>query len=242
MKNRIYGYCRISRKSQNIERQVRNITSAYPDAIIRKEAFTGTKIEGRKEFEKILREVKPGDTIVFDSVSRMSRNSKDGVNLYFELCDKGIELIFLKEGYINTSVYRESLERSIGATGNEIADMYIETTNQVLRLLAKRQIEIAFDQAEKEVTDLRERTKEGIETARRNGKELGRPSGYLIEFKKDGTETKPHQKGKAIKAEIQKKAKDFGGAYTDLDLIKVLQISRGTYYKYKKQLIEELNA
>ena len=40
----VYGYCRISRKTQNIERQVRNIEAAYPNAHIVKEAFTGTKI------------------------------------------------------------------------------------------------------------------------------------------------------------------------------------------------------
>ena len=44
-----YGYCRISRKTQNIERQVRNIIESYPAAHIVKEAYTGTKIEGRKE-------------------------------------------------------------------------------------------------------------------------------------------------------------------------------------------------
>ena len=47
----IYGYCRISQKKQNIERQVRNILSVYPTAIIIREAFTGRKIEGRKEWE-----------------------------------------------------------------------------------------------------------------------------------------------------------------------------------------------
>ena len=51
---KIYGYCRISRKTQSIDRQVRNIRAAYPDAVILQESFTGTKVEGRKEFEKLL--------------------------------------------------------------------------------------------------------------------------------------------------------------------------------------------
>jgi len=66
---RVYGYARISRKEQSIERQIRNIQAEYPDAKIIEEAFTGTKVEGRKEFEKLLKVVKSGDTIVFDSVS-----------------------------------------------------------------------------------------------------------------------------------------------------------------------------
>jgi len=39
----MYGYCRISQKKQSIERQIRNIKEAYPEAVIIEEAFTGTK-------------------------------------------------------------------------------------------------------------------------------------------------------------------------------------------------------
>ena len=41
----IYGYARISRKSQSIERQIRNIKAEYPNAVILQEAFTGRKID-----------------------------------------------------------------------------------------------------------------------------------------------------------------------------------------------------
>ena len=96
----LYGYCRISRKSQNIERQVRNITAAFPAAHIVKEAFTGTKIEGRKELDKLLKVLKAGDTVIFDSASRMSRNEEEAIQLYEELFNKNITLIFLKEPHI----------------------------------------------------------------------------------------------------------------------------------------------
>ena len=49
-----YGYTRISRKTQSIDRQIRNIKAAYPNAVIIQEAYTGTKIAGRKEFEKLM--------------------------------------------------------------------------------------------------------------------------------------------------------------------------------------------
>ncbi|MDY4215647.1 MAG: recombinase family protein, partial [Candidatus Onthovivens sp.] len=103
----IYGYCRISRKSQNIERQIRNIKNKYPDAHIIQEAFTGTKIVGRKELDKLLKIVKPNDTIVFDSASRMSRNYEEAVVLYDELFNNNINLIFLKEPHINSDVYKD---------------------------------------------------------------------------------------------------------------------------------------
>lgn len=75
----VYGYARISRKTQNIQRQVRNILNAFPTAEMYLEAFTGTKFFGRKEFDKILKKVKPKDTIVFDEVSQMSCNAEEGV-------------------------------------------------------------------------------------------------------------------------------------------------------------------
>ena len=56
--NQIYSYCRISKKTQKIERQIKNISKAYPTAIIITEAFTGTKIN-RPEFTKLLKKLSP---------------------------------------------------------------------------------------------------------------------------------------------------------------------------------------
>ena len=61
------------------------------------EVFTGTKVYGRKVFAKLLGVVKEGDTIVFDEISRMSRNEEEGFSLYQELYEKGVNLVFLKE-------------------------------------------------------------------------------------------------------------------------------------------------
>ena len=108
--NKIYGYCRISTPKQNIERQVRNIIKFFPDAMIIQETFTGSKFQGRKELDKLVKSIKSGDTIIFDSVSRMSRNADDGFKLYQELYNNNVELIFLKEPHINTSTYRKTLQ------------------------------------------------------------------------------------------------------------------------------------
>lgn len=221
-----YGYCRISTATQSIERQVRNILSVYPKAKIYKEVYTGTKTMGRKKLEYILKQVKAGDTIIFDSVSRMSRNADDGVQLYMSLYEQGINLVFLKEPHINTDTYRLAVSQSIDKVGNEIADIYIEATNKVLMLLAKKQIELAFEQSEKEVSDLHQRTKEGIETARQNGKQIGQQKGRKLKVKK------------AIEAKeiIRKHSKCFGGTLSDIDCMKLAGVVRNTYYKYKKEL------
>lgn len=178
-----YGYCRVSTQKQNIERQVRNIKNNYDDAVIVQEAYTGTKVEGRKEFNKLLKTVKPGDTIIFDSVSRMSRNAEEGFELYQELFNKGIELIFIKEPHINTETYKKALTNNIKLTGTNV-DFILEGVNKYLLALAKEQIKLAFEQSEKEVKDLQQRTKEGIETARLNGKQIGRQEGTKVTTKK----------------------------------------------------------
>lgn len=115
-----YGYARISTPKQNIDRQVRNILAAHPQAHIIKEVFTGTKFQGRKDLDKLLRTVKPGDTIIFDSVSRMSRNAEEGFLLYQGLFNQGINLVFLKEPHINTDTYKRALQGGIPATGTNV--------------------------------------------------------------------------------------------------------------------------
>lgn len=227
MKSKVYGYCRISTKKQNIERQERNIKATYPGATIIKEEFTGTKIEGRTEFNKLLKRVKQGDTIVFDSVSRMSRNAEEGFKLYQELFNKGIELIFLKEQHINTTTYKKALNNNLEMTGTAV-DSILKGINEYLMTLAEEQIKLAFEQSEKEVKDLQQRTKEGIETARLNGKQIGNEKGTKLTTKKS----------LKAKEDIKKYSKDFNGTLSDVDVIKLIGISRNSYYKYKKEIIE----
>ena len=178
----IYGYCRISTQKQSIERQVRNIKAEHPDAILYQVKFTGTTLD-RPEWRKLRRRLREGDTVIFDSVSRMSRDAAEGFALYKELYDAGVELEFLKEPHISTGVFRDAAQKSIPLTGTDV-DYILEGVNRYLLALAERQIEIAFEQAEKEVSDLRQRTIEGLETARRNGKTLGRPGGRSYVTKK----------------------------------------------------------
>ncbi len=229
MCKKIYGYCRISTAKQNIERQVRNIQAAYPDVVIRKEVFTGTKFQGRKELDKILKVVQAGDTIVFDSVSRMSRNAEEGIQTYMELYEKGIELVFLKESYINTATYKKALQNRIKMTGDKV-DLILQGVNEYLMELAKDQIRIAFEQSEKEVADLHQRTKEGIETARLNGKQIGGVAGKKLTTKKSVE----------MKTKMCKICKDFGGSMNDIEAMDTLKIARNTFYKYKREIAAEL--
>lgn len=220
----VYGYARISTKQQSIERQIRNIKEKYNTAIILTEAYTGTTLN-RPEWNKLYRRIKTGDTIIFDSVSRMSRDAEEGFALYQELYNKGVELIFLKEPHINTSTYKNALQNNLRLTGTNV-DYILEGINKYLMALAKEQIRIAFDQAEKEVKDLHQRTREGIETARLNGKQIGRAEGSRVITKKSVE----------MKERIRKLSRDFDGNMSDKEILELLSISRNTFYKYKREM------
>lgn len=230
-----YGYARISTPKQNIERQVRNILKEYPKAHIVREIYTGTKFQGRKEFDKILNIVKSGDRIIFDSVSRMSRTAEEGFVLYKELYDQDVELVFLKEPHINTATYKQAVDRQIRITmdsGDEAADdlmhSMITALNNYILALSEKQIRLAFEQSEKEVADLHQRTKEGMETARLNGKQIGQKAGAKLTTKKSVVS----------KEQLLKYSRDFNGTLSDMECIRLIGISRGSYYKYKRELRE----
>ena len=251
--SKIFGYCRISTPKQNIERQERNILREYPDAMIVKEIFTGSRFQGRRELDKLIKTVKADDMIIFDSVSRMSRNAEEGFSLYQELYNRGVNLIFLKEPHINTDTYRKTLQdKKISLnlnSGDEAADKLmcsiLNALNDYIMTLAQKQIQLAFVQSQKEVEDLRQRTREGIETARRNGKQIGQKIGNKLKIKKE----------RPVKDLIRKYSKDFGGGNSDFEVIAIinatsyknpdtemderLHISRNTYYKYKREMREK---
>jgi len=151
------------------------------------------------------------------------------------LFEKEINLIFLKESYINTEVYKESVKLTIANIGNEIADIYIKATNEVIRLLAEQQLRKDFEQSEKEMQDLHERTREGIWEAKRNGKQTGRATGTKVVTKKS----------REAKKLMQEYSRDFDGTLNDIDTVvqiraRVGKLSRNSYYKYKRELFEQL--
>lgn len=231
----IYGYTRISTMKQSIQRQIDNIKALYPGAIIISEEYTGTKMN-RPKWNDLYKNVKPGDTIVFDEVSRMSRNAQEGFEVYKALYDKGVNLVFIKEPHINTSVYREKLASQIdriSGTGSKSTDKLLNSIIDALHEytidLAKEQIELAFKTAQNEVDYLHKRTSEGLAVARAKGKQIGRATGTKVETKK----------AKECKQRIFELSKDFKGSNTDIEVMKILGIARNSYYKYKAQLKAE---
>ena len=228
-----FGYCRVSTERQSLARQIENVSKAYPQAIIYSDKWTGSTME-RPNWQKLYKMVKPGDTIVLDSVSRMSRDAESGAALYMELYEKGINLVFLNEPHINTATYSEARKRAVPMTGTAV-DKILAGINEYLKELAAEQIKIAFDQAEKERQDICKRVKDGMKAAQHKAAERGEEKKYgAVPGKKLTT-----KKSVSAKEVIKEHSKEFGGSLDDADCMKLAGCSRNSFYKYKKELKAE---
>ena len=241
MKAKVYGYCRVSTVKQSLKRQVDAIKELYPDAIFITDNTTGRNFD-RSGWTKMMKALKPGETIVFDEVSRMSRDAEEGFEIYQELFKKGINLIFIAEPHINTETYKKAMETGVPLTGTNV-DFILEGVNKYLLSLAKEQIRLAFEKSQSEVDYNRRRTSKSLKEKQKRNKELkvlypddyqnqpdfrqiGQPKGAKLTTKKS-------LKAKEV---ILKRSKDFNGDLSDLEVMKLAGIARGTYYKYKREL------
>lgn len=242
---KVYGYTRVSTMRQSIKRQIANIKAIYPDAKIVTDKYTGRKLD-RPGWVKLYKTVKAGDVIVFDEVSRMSRDAAEGFETYKELFNRGVTLKFIKEPQMDTDIFKAAMEKRIDAikSGNEIYDKcigsIIEAFNQLLMDLAERQIKLAFEQSQKEVDFLSQRTREGLrEVKERNARiEAGDEDGEIKQVGNNKGVKLTTKKSIAAKARIRELSSDFEGTLEDTDVIKLVGVSRNTYYKYKREMRE----
>jgi len=137
------GYARVSTQDQNLDRQLDNLRAAGCERIFN-EKMTGTKSD-RPELRTMLLTLRSGDVLVIDSFSRLSRSTKDLLDLVEKLTGMGVHLVSLKENLDTTT-----------ATGK-----------LMLTMLS------ALSQFERDL--ISERTVDGLKAARARGRCGGRP-------------------------------------------------------------------
>lgn len=137
------GYARVSTQDQSLDRQLDQLKAVSCDKVF-KEKITGTKKE-RPEFERMIDQLRPGDTVIVTELTRLSRSMKDLIEISDMLQGKGIELKSLKEN-IDTRT----------ATGRAMFNM--------MAVIA---------QFERDLVS--QRTHEGLAAARARGRTGGRP-------------------------------------------------------------------
>ena len=150
-----YCYIRKSTDKQLYDRQIDILSEkGYIDKINCQyilETYTGRSLK-RPEFSKLLESLKKGDTIIVESLSRLSRGS------LYATFDVITNLIEKKE--VNITMLKENLYLKAGKNMDAITKL----------ILGFFTIVSAF---ERDINS--ERTKEGLYSARKNGKKLGRP-------------------------------------------------------------------
>jgi len=150
----IYCYIRVSRDTQEFARQIQIFKDrGYYDGsncTYVEEKFTGTKIN-RPVFDELLSKIKEGDTLVVESLSRLSRG---GV---IKTLDLITDLVQVRK--INVIIFKEGFELRAGEQPNS-------TTSLLLGIFS------VLGQFERDL--ISERTKEGLRAVQESGKKLGR--------------------------------------------------------------------
>ncbi|MFJ7738872.1 recombinase family protein [Lysinibacillus sp. NPDC097287] len=139
----IFGYMRVSTVEQNLDRQKEALLEAGCEKIF-EEKVTGTKRE-RPELNKMLEQLREGDTVIIKDLTRLSRSTKDLIELVALFEEKGVNLISLNESWLDTTTPQGKLLFTIFS---------------------------GLSQFERDL--ISERTKEGVKAAKAKGKQIGR--------------------------------------------------------------------
>jgi DNA invertase Pin-like site-specific DNA recombinase len=145
----LVGYARVSTLEQNLDRQLDQLIAYGVDKRnIYQEKVTGTK-KDRPELLKMINELENGDIVVVADITRISRSTKDLLEIIDKIKEKGAGIKSIKDTWLDTSSenpYHEFL----------------------LTVMA------GLSQLERDL--ISQRTKEGLQSARARGRKGGRPS------------------------------------------------------------------
>ena len=154
MKNKIFGYARVSSKEQNVERQLvafKEYGIEERDIYIDKQSGKDFNREQYNTLKHILRE---NDLLVIKSIDRLGRNYEMIVNEWKDIT-KNIkaDIVIVDMPLLDTRKNKDLL-------GTFISDLVLQILGYV---------------AEQERTFIKQRQKEGILVAKNNGVKFGRP-------------------------------------------------------------------
>lgn len=130
------GYARVSTQDQNLDRQLDNLRSAGCERIFN-EKMTGTRSD-RPELRNMLLTLRAGDVLVIDSFSRLSRSTKDLLDLVDRLTSMGVHLVSLKENLDTTTATGKLMLTMLSALSQFERDLIAERTIDGLRAARAR--------------------------------------------------------------------------------------------------------
>lgn len=123
-----YGYARVSTVGQDLQSQIDTLTAEGCE-IIYQEKFTGTKTD-RPEFQKVLAELKEGDTLVVTKLDRLARNTKEGLAVIEELFEKDVRVHVLNVGLLENTSMGQFFLTTLLAVAQMERNMIVERTQE----------------------------------------------------------------------------------------------------------------
>ena len=153
MEGKLYGYVRVSTKEQNLDRQLHAMrVFGVSEARVYQDKLSGKDFE-RPAYRRLLKKLKPGDTLVIKSIDRLGRNYEEILEQWRIITkEKGAAVVVLDMPLLDTRQGRD-------LTGTLIADIVLQLLSYVA-------------QTEREF--IRQRQAEGIAAAKARGEHLGR--------------------------------------------------------------------
>lgn len=178
-----------------------------------REDESGKSFTNRGEWQKLEKLAQPGDSIVFKSLDRFTREAEEGYKKYMELLGRGVELVFLDNPTVSTAYIRQLMG---------VAEKQSLVTRTALEGTIKLLLIVELDRAEQERLTISQRTKDGMAAS---PNKAGRKPGQLDKMTD------------ALKDDI---ARYLTRQMTGTEIMKKHGISRNTMKKYAERIKGEM--
>lgn len=149
----LYGYARVSSKQQKLDRQFLALKKMGAQKIFSDKA-SGKDFE-RKNFQRMMKKIRKGDTVFVESLDRFGRNYHEIIEQWKNIVALGADIVIVDMPVLDT---RKKDEKNL--LGSVITDIVLSLLSYV---------------AESERKMIKERQRQGIICARERGVRFGRP-------------------------------------------------------------------
>ena len=224
-----FAYCSSGCNKPQFDKQIDSINHRYPNAIIIKEPYSRT-VTDRTELKKLMAQLEKDDTLIVNSMDRLSRDPDQLLSYYTDLSEKGVRLIFINQPYMDTDVYMSACKDMMG-------DSSLSENRAIkkgLHQLLASQISRILEKSREDLQDHRSMMKKSHDETGAEEKPVTQVKGKKYESRKS----------LMVKELIRQYNQNFDGSMNDIQTMEQIRndmgtISRNTYYKYKKELAGE---
>lgn len=225
-----FGYCSSGCTRPQFEKQITNISKKYPNAIIIKEVYSPTDTD-RTELTKLLAQLEKNDTLIVNSMDRLDRDPQKLLTYYIDMSARGVKLIFINQPYMNTELYQTAYREMVSKAPLNDDTAISEALSHLLGAQVKSILEKSWEDLQQHRGQMRENYKQ----ARLQEKQDGQPVTKKYESRKSFM----------VKELIRRYNQNYDGSMNDVATMEQIRnemgtISRNTYYKYKKELANEM--